>query len=139
MRLLIAGLLTRVIAVPFILEMLVAMLSTKISLYLGTSPLPLPPVAPQSGLWAVLHEIRSEYAQLMVTIFLLSAGPGTGLNLTGRGDRAAISSGFHAAVDTLSSHDLQQEVRDCQEQQTTARQSRLSASYPRTTASCSGD
>src|SRR5215470_10928022 len=40
--LLIAGLLTRVIAVPFVIEMIVAMLSTKISLYLGTSPLPLP-------------------------------------------------------------------------------------------------
>jgi putative oxidoreductase len=74
--LLIVGLLTRVIAVPFIIEMLVAMVSTKISLYLGTSPLPLPPVPPQIGVWAVLHEIRSEYAQLMVVLFLLSAGPG---------------------------------------------------------------
>src|SRR5215510_6064161 len=74
--LLIAGLLTRVIAVPFIIEMMVAMVSTKISLYLGTSPLPLPPVPPQIGLWAVLHEIRSEYAQLMTTAFLLVAGPG---------------------------------------------------------------
>ena len=74
--LLIAGLLTRVIAVPFIIEMLVAMLSTKISMYFGTSPLPLPPVPPQIGLWAVLHEIRSEYAQLMVVLFLLIAGPG---------------------------------------------------------------
>ena len=74
--LLISGLLTRLIAVPFIIEMLVAMLSTKISLYLGTSPLPLPPVPPQIGIWAVLHEIRSEYAQLMTTAFLLIAGPG---------------------------------------------------------------
>jgi uncharacterized membrane protein YphA (DoxX/SURF4 family) len=74
--LLITGLLTRLIAVPFIIEMLVAMLSTKISLYLGTSPLPLPPVPPQIGIWAVLHEIRSEYAQLMTATFLLIAGPG---------------------------------------------------------------
>jgi len=74
--LLITGLLTRLIAIPFIIEMLVAMLSTKIPLYLGTSPLPLPPVPPQIGFWAVLHEIRSEYAQLMTTIFLLIAGPG---------------------------------------------------------------
>jgi putative oxidoreductase len=74
--LLISGLLTRLIAVPFIIEMMVAMLSTKISLYLGTSPLPLPPVPPQIGIWAVLHEIRSEYAQLMTSIFLLIAGPG---------------------------------------------------------------
>jgi hypothetical protein len=35
-----AGLLTRWIAIPFVIEMIVAMLSTKISLYLGTSPLP---------------------------------------------------------------------------------------------------
>jgi putative oxidoreductase len=74
--LIIAGLLTRFIAVPFIIEMIVAMSSTKISMYFGTSPLPLPPVPPQIGLWAVLHEIRSEYAQLMVAIFLLIAGPG---------------------------------------------------------------
>jgi putative oxidoreductase len=74
--LIIAGFLTRFIAVPFIIEMIVAMLSTKISMYFGTSPLPLPPVPPQIGLWAVLHEIRSEYAQIMVAIFLLVAGPG---------------------------------------------------------------
>src|SRR5437764_12049223 len=74
--LLITGLLTRVIAIPFIIEMLVAMASTKIPMYLGTSPLPLPPVPPQIGFWAVLHEIRSEYAQLFTTLFLLIAGPG---------------------------------------------------------------
>jgi len=74
--LLLAGFLTRLIAVPFIIEMLVAMASTKIPMYLGTSPLPLPPVPPQVGLWAVLHEIRSEYAQLLTVSFLLVAGPG---------------------------------------------------------------
>lgn len=74
--LLITGFLTRLIAVPFVIEMLVAMLSTKIPLYLGTSPLPLPPSLPQVGFWAVLHEIRSEYAQLLTTCFLLIAGPG---------------------------------------------------------------
>jgi len=74
--LLITGFLTRAIAIPFVIEMLVAILSTKISLYLGTSPLPLPPVPPQIGLWAVLHEVRSEYAQLMTMFFLLLAGPG---------------------------------------------------------------
>src|SRR6266404_7596884 len=74
--LLLSGFLTRMIAVPFIIEMLVAMASTKIPLYLGTSPLPLPPVPPQVGFWAVLHEIRSEYAQLMTCAFLLFAGPG---------------------------------------------------------------
>ena len=47
--LLLSGLLTRLIAIPFIVEMIVAILSTKISLYLGTSPLPLPAAPPRSG------------------------------------------------------------------------------------------
>ena len=74
--LLLAGFLTRWIAVPFVVEMLVAMLSTKIPMYLGTSPLPLPPSPPQIGFWAVLHEIRSEYAQLLTVLFLAINGPG---------------------------------------------------------------
>ncbi len=41
--LLLLGLLTRLVAIPFVIEMIVAMLSTKISMYFGTSPLPLPP------------------------------------------------------------------------------------------------
>ena len=74
--LLLTGLMTRLIAIPFIAEMIVAILSTKISLYLGRYPLPLPPVPPQVGIWAVLHEVRSEYAQLLTTAFLLINGPG---------------------------------------------------------------
>jgi hypothetical protein len=43
---------TGLIAIPFIGEMIVAILSTKISLYLGTSLLPLPLALPQVGFWA---------------------------------------------------------------------------------------
>ena len=71
-----SGLLTRFIAIPFVFEMIVAILSTKISLYLGTSPLPLPPAPPKVGFWAVLHEIRSDYAQILTSAFLLINGPG---------------------------------------------------------------
>ena len=74
--LLLAGLLTRVTALWFILEMTVAILTTKIAVYLGTSPLPLPPALPKTGFWAVLHEIRSDYAQLLCCVFLLLEGPG---------------------------------------------------------------
>jgi uncharacterized membrane protein YphA (DoxX/SURF4 family) len=74
--LLLSGLLTRAIAIAFIIEMIVAILSTKIALYLGTSPLPLPPSPPKVGFWAVMHEIRSEYAQLLTCAFLLIVGPG---------------------------------------------------------------
>ena len=75
--LLLFGLFTRPVALFFIAEMVVAVLSTKISLYLGTSPLPLPPAPPQIGIWAVLHEIRSDYAQLLTCLFLALIGPGT--------------------------------------------------------------
>ena len=71
-----SGLMTRLIAIPFVAEMIVAILSTKISLYLGTSPLPLPLAPPQIRFWAVLHEVRSEYAQMLTAIFLLVNGPG---------------------------------------------------------------
>ncbi len=74
--LLLAGLLTRLIAIPFVVEMIVAILSTKIALYFGTSPLPKPPAPPQLGPWAVLHEIRSDWAQLLTCAFLAIAGPG---------------------------------------------------------------
>jgi putative oxidoreductase len=70
------GLFTRFTAFYFIIEMIVAILTTKISLYLGTSPLPLPPAPPKIGAWAVLHEIRSDYAQIMTSIFLLVQGAG---------------------------------------------------------------
>jgi putative oxidoreductase len=74
--LLMAGLFTRVIAIPFIIEMVVAILTTKIALYLGTSPLPLPPALPKVGFWAVMHETRSDYAQILTSVFLLIVGPG---------------------------------------------------------------
>jgi putative oxidoreductase len=74
--LLLFGLFTRVTAFYFIIEMIVAMLSTKIALYLGTSPLPLPPAPPKDGVWAVLHEIRSDYAQTLCCLFLLIEGAG---------------------------------------------------------------
>src|SRR5262249_50619819 len=74
--LLMTGLATRWITFPFLIEMIVAVLSTKVSLYFGTSPLPKPPAPPQVGPWAVLHEIRSDYAQFMSCLFLCLAGPG---------------------------------------------------------------
>ena len=73
---LILGLLTRLTALIFIVEMTVAILSTKISLYFGTSPLPMPVAPPKTGFGAVLHEIRSDYAQLLVSLFLVIEGAG---------------------------------------------------------------
>jgi len=74
--LLLAGLGTRLIAIPFVIEMIVAILATKIGIFLGTSSLAPLSAPPKIGIWAVLHEIRSEYAQLLTTLFLLVNGPG---------------------------------------------------------------
>jgi uncharacterized membrane protein YphA (DoxX/SURF4 family) len=74
--LVLAGLFTRFSAITFGIEMIVAMLTTKIALYYGTSPLPLPAAPPTVGVWAVLHEVRSEWAQLLTVSFLMLAGPG---------------------------------------------------------------
>lgn len=74
--LLIVGLFTRVVAFYFIVQMIVAVSSTKIDLYFGRSPLPMPPAPPKMGIWAVLHEIRSDYAQILTCLFLLVEGSG---------------------------------------------------------------
>jgi uncharacterized membrane protein YphA (DoxX/SURF4 family) len=70
------GLITRFVAFYFIIQMIVAVLTTKIALYFGTSPLPMPPAPPKMGVWAVLHEIRSDYAQILTCLFLLIEGSG---------------------------------------------------------------
>jgi len=70
------GLCTRLAALPLLIDIVVAIASTKIPLLLGTSPLPLPPVPPQVGFWAVLHEIRADDAQLLCSLFLLLVGAG---------------------------------------------------------------
>jgi putative oxidoreductase len=73
---LIFGLLTRVTAFYFIVQMIMAVICTKVDLYYGTSPLPLPASLPKVGIWAVLHEIRSDYSQILTCLFLLMEGPG---------------------------------------------------------------
>jgi uncharacterized membrane protein YphA (DoxX/SURF4 family) len=74
--LLIFGIFTRYVSFYFMIQMIVAVLSTKIALYYGTSPLPLPPAPPNMGIWAVLHEIRSDFAQFLGCLFLLLEGAG---------------------------------------------------------------
>jgi putative oxidoreductase len=73
---LLLGLFNNLFALLFAGEMVVAFLSTKITMFLGTSPLPLPPVPPQTGFWAVVHEARDDYTLFFAMIFLLIVGPG---------------------------------------------------------------
>ena len=86
---LLAGFMTRPFALLFIGEMIVAILSTKVPLFLGTNPLPPPPVPPIQGFYAVLHEGRDDIAQLLCSVLLLWYGPGPGSVDAWRAKKAA--------------------------------------------------
>lgn len=62
--LLVLGLLTRLAAIPLIIDMLVAIASTKI------------PILLKSGFWAMAHEARTDYSMLLGCTFLLLVGAG---------------------------------------------------------------
>ena len=73
--LLLLGLLTRLAAIPLIIDMLVAIATTKIPLFFGTGPEP-NPMGDQYGFWAGLHQGRLDFAMLMGAVFLLVVGAG---------------------------------------------------------------
>ena len=62
--LILLGLLTRLAAIPLIINMLVAISSTKI------------PILLKSGFWSMAHESRTDFAMLLGSIFLLITGAG---------------------------------------------------------------
>ncbi len=71
------GLLTRLAAIPLIIDMLVAILSTKIPILLGHGfwgfslrNLPF------YGFWGMAYEARTDFAMLLGSIFLLIVGAG---------------------------------------------------------------
>src|SRR6266487_6373824 len=75
--LLLIGLFTRLAAIPLIIDISVAILSTKIPILLGhgfwrfsLSKLP------TYGFWSMAHEARVDYAMLLGSIFLLIVGAG---------------------------------------------------------------
>ena len=62
--LLLAGLLTRLAAIPLIIDMMVAIATTKV------------PMLIKSGFWAMAHEARVDYAMILGCLFLLIVGAG---------------------------------------------------------------
>lgn len=75
--LILIGFLTRFAAVPLIINMLVAILTTKIPILLGHGfwGFSLRNL-PYYGLWGMLHEARTDLAMLFGSIFLLIVGGG---------------------------------------------------------------
>jgi putative oxidoreductase len=62
--LLILGLLTRLAAIPLVIDMLVAVVTTKV------------PILVKTGFWAMAHEARTDYSMLLGCAFLVLAGAG---------------------------------------------------------------
>src|ERR1035441_7896559 len=75
--LLILGLLTRLVAIVMIINISVAILSTKIPLLLGHGLWMFNlPKANSYGFWSMIHEARTDFAMLLGGIFLLIVGAG---------------------------------------------------------------
>jgi uncharacterized membrane protein YphA (DoxX/SURF4 family) len=75
--LILMGLLTRLAAVPLIIDMLVAILSTKIPILLGRGFWGFSlRTLPYYGFWGMAHEARTDFAMLSGLIFLLIVGAG---------------------------------------------------------------
>jgi uncharacterized membrane protein YphA (DoxX/SURF4 family) len=62
--LLLLGLATRLAAIPLVIDMLVAIGSTKI------------PILLSKGFWAMAHEARTDWSMLLGSLFLLVVGAG---------------------------------------------------------------
>jgi putative oxidoreductase len=79
---LLLGLFTRLAALPLVIDMVVALLTTKFPFWLS------------HGFWAAAHEARTDFAMLLGSLFLLAVGPGPrslDATLFGGGQRPASS------------------------------------------------
>jgi uncharacterized membrane protein YphA (DoxX/SURF4 family) len=75
--LVVIGLLTRLAAIPLIVIMIVAILSTKVPILLGHDFWIFHvPNLPRYGFWSMAHEARADFVMLLGSIFLLIEGAG---------------------------------------------------------------
>jgi putative oxidoreductase len=75
--LIILGLLTRFAAIPLIVIMIVAIVSTKIPILLGHDFWIFHvPKLPRYGFWSMLHEARDDFGMLLGSLYLLIEGGG---------------------------------------------------------------
>jgi putative oxidoreductase len=76
--LLILGLLTRLAAIPLVIIMIVAIVSTKIPILLGHGFLSFSlPHLGRYGLWSILHEARADFCMFLGCIYLFIVGGGS--------------------------------------------------------------
>jgi putative oxidoreductase len=71
------GLLTRLAAVPLLIDISVAIVSTKLPILLGRGFWSFArPKLEQYGLWSMLHEARTDLSMFLALLFLLLVGAG---------------------------------------------------------------
>ena len=75
--LIILGLFTRLAAIPLIIIMIVAIVSTKVPILLGHDfwIFHLPKL-PRYGFWSMMHEARADFGMLLGSLYLLIDGAG---------------------------------------------------------------
>lgn len=75
--LILLGLITRLASIPLIIVMLVAIISTKITILLGENwwIFHLPELS-RYGFWSMMHEVRADTSMLLAAIYLLIRGAG---------------------------------------------------------------
>jgi uncharacterized membrane protein YphA (DoxX/SURF4 family) len=73
--LIVLGLLTRLAAVPLLVDMAVAIATTKAPLLFGPGPEPVAAL-PKIGFWAFAYQARLDVAMLVAAAYLLAVGPG---------------------------------------------------------------
>lgn len=78
--LILLGLLTRVAAIPLLIDISIALLSTKLPILLGHGfwLFSLPKLA-QYGFWSMAHEARTDFSMVLGLLFLLWVGGGAWL------------------------------------------------------------
>jgi len=73
--LLVLGFYVRLAAWPLVIDMIVAIVTTKIPLLFGAGPEPAA-VAPKTGFWAFAYQSRLDVTMLVACLFLVAAGAG---------------------------------------------------------------
>ena len=73
--LLVVGLLTRLAAVPLAIDMIVALLTTKVPLLFGAGPEPVA-APPRTGFWAFAYQARLDVTMLLACVYIVAVGAG---------------------------------------------------------------